>query len=60
VAVVVKGEVITDVVRGVTISLKEDGEEIVPTIGTPGVGTKFRLFDQYRGLWARVGKLERR
>ncbi|MBA4544001.1 siphovirus ReqiPepy6 Gp37-like family protein [Thermoactinomyces daqus] len=56
----VEGEIIQDVIRVITITLGKDGEKIVPTVGTPNVGTQFRLFDQYRNLEARVGNLERR
>jgi Siphovirus ReqiPepy6 Gp37-like protein len=53
-------EDIKDVVREVSITLSGDGEKIIPTIGTNGVGTTFRLLDNVRNLEARVGNLERR
>lgn len=57
--VVIKGERIEDIIRAVKITLtKENGEVITPTIGTPGVGTAFRLFDPFRNLEARLGNLE--
>jgi len=57
--VVIKGERIEDIIRAVKITLtKDQGEVIQPTIGTPGVGTAFRLFDPYRNLEARIGNLE--
>ena len=58
--VVIKGEQISDIIRSINITLtKDEGEVITPTIGTPGVGTSFRLFDPYRNLEARVGNLEK-
>ncbi|MFD1423432.1 hypothetical protein ACFQ4J_06705 [Laceyella tengchongensis] len=56
----VRKEKIQDIIRGVQIVLAKEGAKITPTVGTPGVGTRFRLFDQYRNLEARVGNLERR
>ncbi|AUS07424.1 hypothetical protein C1X05_00155 [Laceyella sacchari] len=56
----IKKEKIQDVIRSITLILSKDGEQIVPQVGTPGVGTRFRLFDQYRNLEARLGNLERR
>lgn len=56
----INGEVLQDVIRSVQIVLDEKGETITPTIGTPGVGTTFRLFDEYRRLQGRVGKIEKR
>jgi hypothetical protein len=58
----VQGETIQDVIRSIQITLDKDGEVITPTVGTPGaaVGTTFRLFDQYRRLQGRVGKIEKR
>lgn len=58
----VSGESIQDVIRSVQLTLDKDGDVITPTVGTPGaaVGTTFRLFDQYRRLQGRVGKIERR
>jgi hypothetical protein len=58
----VQGETIEDVIRSIQITLDKDGETITPTVGTPGaaVGTTFRLFDQYRRLQGRVGKIEKR
>jgi hypothetical protein len=56
----VNGEILQDVIRSVQIVLDEKGETIIPTIGTPGVGTTFRLFGDYRRLQGRVGKIEKR
>jgi hypothetical protein len=58
----VQGETIHDVIRSVQITLDKDGEIITPFVGTPGtyIGTAFRLFDDYRRLQGRVGKIERR
>jgi hypothetical protein len=60
VAVRIKDETLYDIVRAVTIKLTKDGNEIVPVIGTPNVGTSFRLLDNYRDLESRVDSLERR
>lgn len=60
VTVEVDDEIINDIVREVTIELTKDkGEEITPVIGTAGVGTTFRLFDNYRNLEARMRNLEK-
>jgi hypothetical protein len=58
----VSGETIQDVIRSVKLVLDKDGETITPLVGTPGeqIGTTFRLFDNYRRLQGRVGKIERR
>jgi len=57
--VVIKDERIEDIIRSIKITLTpEQGEVVTPTIGTPGVGTTFRLFDAYRNLEARIGNLE--
>jgi hypothetical protein len=56
----VNGEILQDVIRSVQIVLDENGATITPTIGTPGVGTSFRLFDDFRRLQGRVGKIEKR
>lgn len=56
----VQSETIHDVIRSIQLVIDKDGETITPTVGTPGVGTSFRLFDNYRRLQGRVGKLERR
>jgi hypothetical protein len=56
----VNGEILQDVIRSVQIVIDEKEETITPTVGTPGVGTTFRLFDEYRRLQGRVGKIEKR
>ena len=57
--VVIGGERTSDIIRSIKITLTPDkGEVITPTIGTPGVGTTFRLYDNYRNLEARLINLE--
>jgi hypothetical protein len=55
-----RGEKIQDIIRSVQIVLAKTGTKITPTVGTSGAGTRFRLFDKYRNIEARVGNLERR
>lgn len=60
VTVEVDDEKFSDIIREINIELTEDkGEEITPVIGTAGVGTTFRLFDNYRNLEARMMNLEK-
>jgi hypothetical protein len=58
----VSGETIHDVIRSVQLTLDKDGETITPVVGTSGanIGTTFRLFDDFRRLQGRVGKIEKR
>ena len=56
----VQGEKIHDVIRAIDLVITPDGENVTPIVGTPGVGTSFRLFDDFRRLQGRVGKIERR
>ena len=60
VSVEIQGEVIQDLIRSIAVEVTSTGEKITPVIGTPGVGTKFRLFDQVRNLEGRIGQMERR
>jgi hypothetical protein len=60
VTVEIEGEVIQDLIRGVTIQVDTNDETITPVIGTPGVGTSFRLFDKVRNLEGRIGRIEKR
>lgn len=60
VSVEIQGEVIQDLIRSIAVEVTETDEKITPVIGTPGVGTKFRLFDQVRNLEGRLGQIERR
>lgn len=60
VTVEIEGETIHDVIRAVEIKVDQEGETITPIVGTPGVGTTFRLFDKVRNMEGRLGELEKR
>lgn len=60
VSVEIQGEVIQDLIRSISVEVTEDVEKVTPVVGTPGVGTRFRLFDQVRNLEGRLGQIERR
>lgn len=57
-----KIEVISDVVREISISITPDGEEIIPTIGTPeSLSRKVpKIFRDIKNLKKRISKWERR
>lgn len=60
VTVEIGGETIHDLIRGIEIKVDQDGETISPIVGTPGVGTSFRLFDKVRNMEGRLGEIEKR
>lgn len=61
VTAVIDGVSVVDVVREVKLTLTPDGaRQLVPTIGTPGPKTIFRLFRDVRNLASRMTNLERR
>lgn len=62
VTVMVDDAPITDVVREVHLVLDQNGDQVLPTIGTPGAEQRpggLRLFDQVRRLRNRIAHLER-